>query len=144
MSLKRRRIQRSPNTTTWEIDALDAPRKANGRADSVTWARISPMMPPWLKTATQLPGVGGDDAVEGAADAGADRLGRLGAGDGVPALLAEHLQGDRVALGHVLAVELALPLAEVDLAQVALDDRLEPERAASGAAVCTVRRSVVT
>ena len=34
---------------------FDAPRKANGRAVSVTWARISPMTPPWLKMTTVWP-----------------------------------------------------------------------------------------
>ena len=57
----------------------------------------------------------------------------------------DHLQGDRVALGHPLPEELALPLAEVDLAQVGLDRAASmPSRSASGAAVCAVRRSVVT
>ena len=64
MSLKRRRIQRSPNATTWEIDALSQPRKANGRRVSATWAMISPITPPWLNDDDALVGVGGDDALE--------------------------------------------------------------------------------
>ena len=85
------------------------------------------MMPPWLKIATQRPALAATMRSRAPRTRARIALGRLGAGDGVPALLAEHLQGDRMALGHVLAVELALPLAEVDLAQVALDDRFEAE-----------------
>ena len=59
----------------------------------------------------------------------------LGAGDHVPALLHGHLHRDRVAVGQPLAELAALPVAEEHLAQFGLDDRLEPSRAASGAAV---------
>ena len=64
---------------------------------------------------------------ERAADALAERLGRLGAGDDVPALLRDHAQRDGVALGDALTVQLALPLPEVDLAQIGLDLRLDPQ-----------------
>ena len=74
-----------------------------------------------------LAGVGGDDAPQRAADPLPERVGRLGAGDDVPALLGDHLHGDRMALGDALAVQLALPVTEVDLAQVTLDDRLQAE-----------------
>ena len=68
----------------------------------------------------------------------------LGARDDVPALLHQRLHRDRVALVHAAAVLAALPLAEVDLAQVL--DHLRPEagRGASGSAVWWVRWSGVT
>ena len=86
------------------------------------------MMPPWLNTAMRPPGVGGRRCGRARRAPGrGSTLGDSAPGIDVPALLGEHLEGDRVALGHVLAVQLALPLAEVDLAQVGLDDRLEAE-----------------
>ena len=127
MWLKRRRIQRSPNDTTWEIDVLFAAEERERPAgvgdlghDLADHATMGHHDDP-------LTGVGGDDAPERPADPLPQRVGRLGAGDDVPALLGDHPHGGGMALGDALAVELALPLAEVDLAQVALDDRLEAE-----------------
>ena len=70
-----------------------------------------------------LIGMGGDDALEPGPHSGAQGLVRLGAGDHVPSLLGQHLDGEGMALGHVAAEAPALPLAEVDLPQVGLDDR---------------------
>src|SRR5947209_8237386 len=74
-----------------------------------------------------LAGVRGDDALESGAHPGGKPFVALRAGDDVPPLLREHLQRERVTLGDVLAEREALPFAEVDLAQVRLDARLDAE-----------------
>ncbi len=51
----------------------------------------------------------------------------LGTGDDVPALLIDHQGHDGVALCHLLAVEPAVPLADVHLGQCRLDPRRQPE-----------------
>ena len=85
------------------------------------------MIPPWLKMATHWPAW----AATMRSSAPRTRV-RIDAADSAPGIASQrcslmHLEGERVALGHVLAVELALPLAEVHLAQVALDDRFDAE-----------------
>ena len=60
----------------------------------------------------------GEHRVEAGADPRGERLHRLRARDDVPALLHQRAHGDRVALVHAPPVLAALPLAEVDLAQV--------------------------
>ena len=52
MSLKTRSTQWSGVAMTWEIEALSTPTKAQGR-ELVTWARISPITPPWATTTTR-------------------------------------------------------------------------------------------
>ena len=86
------------------------------------------MTPPWLNDDDALVGVGGDDAL---AARRATRA-RSDSADSAPGMTSQRcsmsiLRGERVALGDALAVELALPLAEVDLAQVGLDPRLDAE-----------------
>src|SRR3712207_4004196 len=51
VSLNRRTAQVSPCTTTSEIEPLSAPAKASPRAP-LARARIVPIVPPWLTTAT--------------------------------------------------------------------------------------------
>ena len=84
------------------MDALDAPRNANGRPAWVTWARISPMIPPWLKIATHWPGWAATMRSRAPRTRALIDCRRLGTGDHVPALLADHLEGERVALGMCL------------------------------------------
>jgi len=62
-----------------------------------------------------------------AGDRGADPVGKdgrvFGARNHVPAFFGEDLPGDRVTVGHHLAVKAAFPDAKVDLTQVGLDLR---------------------
>jgi hypothetical protein len=71
------------------------------------------------------------DRLEHRLEAGADPLGellgRLGPGDGVPALGFDHLEEQRVALRGAYPQLTALPLAEPYLAQIGHDDRLDPD-----------------
>ena len=69
----------------------------------------------------------GDDRRQGAQDAGAERVVRLGVGDDVPPVRGVHLQRRLVTVADVLAEQAALPGAEVHLAEVLDDDRLDPE-----------------
>jgi hypothetical protein len=59
-------------------------------------------------------GDGGHSALDPRPEVG----GRFGAGDHVPPLLRLDLRRDGVALHHMAAEEAALPLAQVDLAEV--------------------------
>ena len=81
------------------------------------------MIPPCAKTATRWSGWAAGDPLDGAAGAGGEVVGRLGVGDDVPALLGDHPHRDRVAVGHLLAEQPALPVAEEDLVEVGVDDR---------------------
>ena len=77
--------------------------KAKG-SEPLAWARISPMAAPWLKTASRgRQGWVGGDAFDGPAQAAAEHRAGLGAGDHVPALLAQHLLEHRVAVDRLLA-----------------------------------------
>jgi len=55
VSLNRRTTHLDPTTTTWDIDALSAPVKANGAAPLAMWS-TSPMIPPWVNATTRRPG----------------------------------------------------------------------------------------
>ena len=143
MSLKTRSTHRSGIATTCEIEALSTPTNDHGR-EPVTWARISPITPPCATTITHWSTCAATMRSKAPRTRGAELLAGLGAGDHVPALLGEHLERHRVTVGHLLAEEAGLPLAEVHLAEVGLDLRRDPRRAARGAAVCTVRCRVLT
>src|SRR4051812_20618951 len=67
-----------------------------------------------------------DDGVQPGADPFGEHVHRLGVRDDVPALALEHLQEARVALRGADAHLAALPVAELDLAQVGDGDGLEP------------------
>ncbi len=117
---------RSGPATTSLIDALSATENAN-RRDSVTRWRRWPITPPCATTITRLVGVRGDDALERAPHARVEVVVRFGAGDHVPALLAEDLVEHGVVVDRLRAEDAAFPLAEEHLAQVGLLDRRDAE-----------------
>ena len=144
MSLKLRRSKRPPGMTIRRlIEPLSEWMNANGRLP-VARRHSSPMIPPWTTAAAVASGPGlGDDPVQAGADAGLDRLGRLAAGDDVPALLLERTPDERVALHRAQAVLAALPLAQAHLGELRHDDGLEAGRARPAArrsAPCAQRR----
>ena len=113
------------NATSRVIEPLSEWMNANGRL-RVTWRHISPMTPPCSTAAPTLAGPErGEHRVEPPADALREAVHRLPARDQVPALLHQRAHGDRVALGEPDPVLAALPLAEVDLAEVLDHRRLE-------------------
>ena len=127
VSLNRRRIHRSPVTTRWEIAALSEPPSANGR-EPVAIDEDLADDPAVGEHRHALVRVGGRDALDGAASASGELVGRLGVGDHVPALLVDHPDGDRVGLGDLLAEQAALPVAQAHLVQVGVDDHRQVER----------------
>ena len=89
-------------------------------------------------------GMRGGDALDGRPQATPEHGAGLGAGDDVPALLAQHRFEHGIAVHRLLAQQAALPLAEVHLPEVRVDDGAMPVRSTSGAAVWAVRRRVLT
>ena len=116
----------SASTTIRVIDALSTCRNANGSLP-VACRHSSPITPPWVTTTTAAPGPDRrGDPLDRAPHPRGQRGRRLGAGDHVPALLGQQPDDHRVALGEGDPEATALELADVHLAQVGLDDRLEP------------------
>ena len=135
---------RSGPATTSLIDALSATENAN-RRESVTRWRRCPITPPCATTITRLVGMRGDDALEPAPHACVELVERLGAGDHVPTLLAEDLLehrilGDRALRGRCPPSHSPRNTSRRSGSSIGV----MPSRAASGAAVSCVRRSVVT
>jgi hypothetical protein len=86
---------RIDQTTTRVIEQLSARMKANGRLP-VASRQISPMTPPCRTAMQRRPGPGPlDERRDAAADALLDGLGRLGAGEDVPALFGQRPDDDR-------------------------------------------------
>jgi hypothetical protein len=67
------------------------------------------------------------DSIDSREQPSVERLERLGAGYEVPALLADHPDCIRLPVRQLLAEDPALPLAEVELAEVRLDGRLDAQ-----------------
>jgi len=84
--------------------ALSVMRKAKG-LEPVAWASTSPMAAPWEKATTRWPGWAA------AIRSMAPRM---------------RVQGHRVAVGHLLAVEATFPVAQVYFSEVWLNDWGEP------------------
>ena len=90
------------------------------------------MTPPWVNTATVWSGWRRPGAIRASRTRRGEIVGRFGARDDVPALLGEHLAGERMALDDPDTKQAALPLAQVHLAQVGFDDRLEAQPGGQG------------
>ncbi len=121
------RTQRRPSgSTAMRVnEPLSAWTKANGRLP-LHCRHSSPMTPPWTTAATVAPGPSAvEDAIQAGARALLEPLGRLGAGDDVPALLGEDLGDERIAARDGDPEGPAVELAEVDLAQLGQHDRLQ-------------------
>ena len=109
-----------------DMAALSEPVKAKGR-EPVAHREDGPDRPAVGEADHAPVRVASGYARDGVADAGRHRGVGLGAGDHVPSLLLEHLQDDRITFRHALAVDAAVPLAEVHLGQAGLDRRHEAE-----------------
>ncbi len=123
MSLNRRTTHRRSVTTTWEIEALSAPMKAQALRPGRLRQDLTDDTP--VDDQQRRGSSGWAAAIRSMRrpDPGGELVGRLAARDEVPPLLLDQPEGERVPVDELLLEDPALPLAQVDLAEVVLDHR---------------------
>jgi hypothetical protein len=126
VSLKQRTIQRSPSITRCEIEALSAPTNEKPEApDAMLIAR--PMTPPCTTATTTWSGWAAAMRSMPGAHPRRERIAGFGAGDEIPPALTVYLDAEGVAVDHPSAELAPLPFAQMHLAQVGFNQRIDPQ-----------------